>query len=118
MAAFLTQLQSELFERDYHMTDVHTSLYFDGINHHIKYVTCNSIYIYIYIYYCYIIHFDSKNTYSNHFLMASKDEGSVYTTATEFISFGLKEEVDKVFGINTLKIKSSSVSHGTKALAA
>ena len=50
--------------------------------------------------------------------MASKDEGSVYTTATEFISFGLKEEVDKVFGINTLKIKSSSVSHGTKALAA
>ena len=118
MAAFSTQLQSELFERDYHMTDVHTSLYFDGINHHVKYVTGNGIYLYIDTFYCYIIHFDRKNTYSNHFLMASKDEGSVYTTATEFISFGLKEEVDKVFGINTLKIKSSSVSHGTKALAA
>ena len=47
MAAFSTQLQSELFERDYHMTDVHTSLYFDGINHHVKYVTSNSIYVYI-----------------------------------------------------------------------
>ena len=118
MATFSTQLLSELFERDYHRTDVHTSLYVDGINHHIKYSTRNSTYIYIKHKPIYIIHFDSENTYSNHFLIASKDEGSVYTTATEFISFGLKEEVDKVFGINTLKIKSSSVSHGTKALAA